>query len=458
MIEHPNQYIKHVQVTKLFGRYSYNIPHSGESLKEINILYGENGLGKTTLLSLIFHLLSPSEKRSHRTAISNIPFFELQIIMADGTKISAKKDIQLLVGPVAFSITRDDHTVSWNFTPNVNKAIDLESIPLNIDLATVPAELRGEIENSLAQKKFHQELAALDVVTYMLTADRLLLGDAAESEREIKRKIVSDGSNRRITEIMSEQRNASVEAALEAASSWLQSKFFERSYGAGQSASRVYQEVVARIVKTQYKTSAGLSFTHQAKTRSELITKINSINSRGNDLAKVGLPKTEVARDIVSTIENANGNKLNLIASVLKPHLDELEARLQNIEPFLKITDSFTSSLNGFLRDKELSYNVRSGLKIRASDGSLDEISPSQLSSGEKQLVLMFCHVITARERKNIFIIDEPEISLNITWQRMLVDSLKKLTKDSNTQFLFASHSMEILAKHRNRVVTLEES
>jgi predicted ATP-binding protein involved in virulence len=51
--------------------------------------------------------------------------------------------------------------------------------------------------------------------------------------------------------------------------------------------------------------------------------------------------------------------------------------------------------------------------------------------------------------------IDEPEISLNIKWQRQLIQSLLDVTKGSNIQFIFASHSMELLTPHRDRVVRL---
>jgi predicted ATP-binding protein involved in virulence len=51
--------------------------------------------------------------------------------------------------------------------------------------------------------------------------------------------------------------------------------------------------------------------------------------------------------------------------------------------------------------------------------------------------------------------IDEPEISLNVKWQRQLVQSLLSITDGASIQFIFASHSMELLAQHRNRVVKL---
>ena len=109
-----------MSVTKLFGRYNYTLPASNQFLDDVNILYGENGAGKTTLLSLVFHLLSPAENAGHRNQIYEIPFVQLEVALKDGTRISAKKDPQLLVGPVEFRITGiHQRPVTWRFTPGV---------------------------------------------------------------------------------------------------------------------------------------------------------------------------------------------------------------------------------------------------------------------------------------------------------------------------------------------------
>ena len=68
----------------------------------------------------------------------------------------------------------------------------------------------------------------------------------------------------------------------------------------------------------------------------------------------------------------------------------------------------------------------------------------------------MFCYALTAGDNPSVFMIDEPELSLNVKWQRQLLQSLMEVTSGSNIQFIFASHSMELIAQHRNRVVKLE--
>jgi energy-coupling factor transporter ATP-binding protein EcfA2 len=80
------------------------------------------------------------------------------------------------------------------------------------------------------------------------------------------------------------------------------------------------------------------------------------------------------------------------------------------------------------------------------------------LSSGEKQLLLLLCDTIAAREQPSIFIIDEPEISLNVKWQRRLITLLQDCIKGSRVQFFLATHSLELLTGHKEFVVKLKDN
>jgi predicted ATP-dependent endonuclease of OLD family len=104
------------------------------------------------------------------------------------------------------------------------------------------------------------------------------------------------------------------------------------------------------------------------------------------------------------------------------------------------------TQINRFFADKKIHLQVQEGLKITTTDNSL-ELYPQMLS----QLLLLFCNTLIARDKATI--IDEPEISLNIKWQ--LIRTLLNLTKDSQVQFLFATHSIELLSQYRSNVVKL---
>jgi predicted ATP-dependent endonuclease of OLD family len=80
------------------------------------------------------------------------------------------------------------------------------------------------------------------------------------------------------------------------------------------------------------------------------------------------------------------------------------------------------------------------------------------LSSGERHLLLLFCNTLIALDRQSIFIIDEPEISLNIKWQRKLLDSLLECAGENPVQYIFATHSFELLAQHKDNTIKLTEA
>ncbi len=46
------------------------------------------------------------------------------------------------------------------------------------------------------------------------------------------------------------------------------------------------------------------------------------------------------------------------------------------------------------------------------------------LSSGEKQIVSLFYHLYLSGEKKYIILIDEPELSLSVQWQKRLLPDI----------------------------------
>ena len=51
-----------------------------------------------------------------------------------------------------------------------------------------------------------------------------------------------------------------------------------------------------------------------------------------------------------------------------------------------------------------------------------------------------------------------PEISLNIKWQRELLSSLLACAGSNPVQYLIATHSFELLTSYKNNVVELKDT
>lgn len=285
-------HLKSVEVTRLFGRYSYTIPQRSAELADINIIYGQNGVGKTTLFKLIFHLLSPADNRGHATAISEIPFESLVVTLNDGTTISAKKDPQLLVGPVEFLITSpgstEPNSEAWQFIPGASSARTFrpQDLPNNVDLEKIPERMRRDVADALQQRKHFEALGKLSVVTYMLTADRMLQGDSVEEFTGGDAR--QEGFRRKLTEVVMQYRVNSINHALNNAAAWVQQKVIGSSYSGGQSNGFLYHDVIKRIAKTTYRTRAGLSKSREDKTVASLTTQVLDIEKRSKELSDFG--------------------------------------------------------------------------------------------------------------------------------------------------------------------------
>jgi predicted ATPase len=72
-----------------------------------------------------------------------------------------------------------------------------------------------------------------------------------------------------------------------------------------------------------------------------------------------------------------------------------------------------------------------------------DKLTPYQLSSGEKQMIIILLTVLVQDNKPSILFMDEPEISLHLDWQRKLIQYIKEL--NPNVQIILATHSPGII-------------
>jgi predicted ATP-dependent endonuclease of OLD family len=102
--------------------------------------------------------------------------------------------------------------------------------------------------------------------------------------------------------------------------------------------------------------------------------------------------------------------------------------------------------INNFLKDsgKSIDSDDRGNVVVKV-DGLADNQPLSSLSSGEAQLFVILTNLAfnKSAQKANVFIIDEPELSLHVHWQEMFVDST--LSANEKIQFVMATHSPSII-------------
>ncbi|WP_197432465.1 AAA family ATPase [Pseudarthrobacter sp. GA104] len=91
--------------------------------------------------------------------------------------------------------------------------------------------------------------------------------------------------------------------------------------------------------------------------------------------------------------------------------------------------------------DKKIRFTRYSRIEVQA--GGRRSISVDRLSSGEKQLLRIL--LTTLAGESSPVMVDEPELSMHIDWQRQLVACMQAVNPDC--QLILATHSPEVVAR-----------
>jgi len=118
---------------------------------------------------------------------------------------------------------------------------------------------------------------------------------------------------------------------------------------------------------------------------------------------------------------------------------------IDNIEQQIEKATASRYQLEGLISrmytgNKSIEF-LDTGISVKTDVG--EDIGLAALSSGEKHVLGIFIETLLADV--NTLLIDEPEISLHVDWQKDLVSSMNKL--NPMTQLILATHSPEIMAK-----------
>ena len=118
-----------------------------------------------------------------------------------------------------------------------------------------------------------------------------------------------------------------------------------------------------------------------------------------------------------------------------------------------KPREIFLRIINDMMIGKIFQINSKNELTVAMESGR--EIRMHNLSSGEKQMLIILGEALLQRCAPTIYIADEPELSLHVDWQESLVDNV--LTLNPKAQILFATHSPDIVSKFSSKVHDVAE-
>ncbi|MBU3568662.1 AAA family ATPase [Priestia aryabhattai] len=416
--------LKNVSVEGLFGYLTYGLNFS-KLQSNVALIHGPNGSGKTTVFKMIEAISKEEFEIFFKT-----PF----------TKFTIQTDYSLLVVEKV-----DDNQIIFNNDYILNRN-DFEKFD-KMDLDEVNRFLHGCGAIRLGPRSYeyegkryrHTELLELlkqedtqeDVYPEYISSlaneiNILYIG----SERLIKkeeRKVVENRKKLKEIVQMYENRYAIISKELDA-------RFPKRIITEGRN-----------ILGTIDSEDIAFRLQQLSKKRIQLTKRGILSNDNSNEL----IPADEIKSDDISDNQ--------YMKQYLNFYIEDNEKKLNEFNDLLEKIDAFETIINGYFVNKKILFSKNEGYTITLTRGLLkgQEIPLDRLSSGEQHFLVLFFELIFNSESNQIVLIDEPEISLHVSWQINMVDGLITIANLGDHQFVLATHSPQILRNHRGKVLTV---
>lgn len=177
---------------------------------------------------------------------------------------------------------------------------------------------------------------------------------------------------------------------------------------------------------------------HHQVADEELQDLLSEVADRRLALEEVGLVEEETGAAFdQSSLANEQ------VRHVIKTHADATLRKFDVLEDIRTKLELFTSFLNDHFVGKQARTRAEEGLTFVLPSG--ESLKPSRLSSGEQQMLVLAYQLLFETPDETLLLIDEPEISLHVGWQRSFIDDITAMGLPHRINFLLATHSPTLI-------------
>ena len=455
--------ISKFEVLGLHGYKNLSISFYGKS----TVVMAENGAGKTTLLNCLYYFLTKNFNKLY-----SIPFEKLKLHFTDGVELefekrqafefNLEKSISFLnkLG-IDIGIDNDNDLLSLNELINLYISNEKSKIRHNVLFRKIYRGSPYDEDDIL--KLLNKMISYMRNKTYIADIERVI------SECFDNLHIIYLPTYRRIEassfEIFGISEDRRIRFRNDDNLEQIESKNSEKLINFGLS------DVENQINKLTESIKNDLFISYN-RVSSNIINYLAGLN--GGDSTYIKLDKddiilimkrlgrykdSDIDKVVNEIINNENSTSpLNYLFQQLIDSYQESKKQEDAIEKFTEVINSyFDISRNN---EKRMSFD-KLKLDVTVKNTKLEDnvIPLSTLSSGEKQIISVFAKLILNYQRKYLILIDEPELSLSIEWQRKFLPDISntischQLLAITHSPFIFENEldsyatDMEILMK-----------
>lgn len=402
-----------------------------------NFIIGRNGTGKTTVINLIAAALTADFERLDKISFKRI------ILTLRPIKGRFKPSIEI-------EKTQKKNLPFYDITYKTKDSAASEPRVFDLDALEEEMAYRGIPPRHLRERLFRdkfifvqRQLSEMVNVSW-LSVNRFNITDRSYEERE-----------RRSSLSAVDQKLESMKISLIRYFSKLATQFAEETTN--------FQKTSFLSLITIQRDSDFRSFVEKTDIQSERKSLESMLELLGVDqkkhnrqldhlVSQFNEAKTPLMERSVTSIQ-----QLTAIIQAYKTHslvqlYEELQGKKKTI---FSPKENFLNVLNSLFQDrKSVSISEHNELQFRGKNKNTVELE--DLSSGEKQLLIILGEALLQESKPVIYIADEPELSLHVEWQELLTVAIAKL--NPNAQIIFATHSPDIVGAHQNKIIDMERA
>ena len=441
--------ILRVQVQNLFGLYDHEIVLNHDD--RITIIHGPNGVGKTVLLRMISALFG-----GRYSETVDVPFSNLSV---------------WLDGNAAFHVTRKKADAV-----SEAKASDPVIYSLLVRLVADGAEYDYLLDPMFGGERLAEKIAAEH--PYLVRIGHGQWEDDRDGEVITTHELIDRYSGRGVRRV---RGTAEEPAPLRQMRSAVQTHVIEaqRLIQVSGDAERfsMRRAPISRLSTTVQKYSEDLkqrlleataryagqsqsldqTFPRRLMALSndlspeELRGKLDELDKDTAKLSKLGLltltQSYPVSTGELDRLDGAQRRVMTLYVQDTAQKLSVLTELADRVQLLL-------GSVNGKFRNKKVRVAKDSGITIEGVTG--EPIDLDALSSGEQHELVLLYDLLFRVKPNTLVLIDEPELSLHVTWQKKFLPELIAIVNTAKFDAIVATHSPFIVGGRRDLMVALD--
>ena len=185
----------------------------------------------------------------------------------------------------------------------------------------------------------------------------------------------------------------------------------------------------------------------------ELQAKMQELANKTANLTEMGiLGETTHPFDIPQLDNQGDSTQ----AKVMTLYVQDTEKKLEVLEGLAKRTRMLLENINRKFQHKQIHIDCDTGLVVKGDKGR--KLSLDSLSSGEQHELVLHYDLLFRVPPNTVVLIDEPELSLHVTWQKKFLPGLLEIVRFRQLDALIATHSPYIVNARNDLTVSLTDS